>query len=87
MKEYWAAKRAKAAKPISEAKAPKVQAKARAKNAQKKAMSLKMREIWKKRKSAAARAKPTVKPKATRLKKQQRHEGEQFIHPGERKWE
>jgi hypothetical protein len=50
MREYWAKKKGKAAKP-----AP-ASAKVRTKTAaQKKALSLKMREVWKKRKAAAAK--------------------------------
>ena len=57
MRQYWAAKRGNAAKA---AKAPKAQPSASAKlrtktAAQKKALSLKMKEIWKKRKAAAAK--------------------------------
>jgi hypothetical protein len=55
MKRYWAAKRAKKAKPVAQSKAIAASAKIRSMTvAQKKALSLKMKEAWKKRKAAAA---------------------------------
>jgi hypothetical protein len=67
MREYWAAKRAQAAKPAAVAKRlsdPVTVAKVRTwTDAKKKALSLRMREVWKKRKEAAAKK---AKSKATK---------------------
>jgi hypothetical protein len=76
MREYWAAKKGKAAKPAVQAP-KKVKAAAEpspvlAKNAPKtksdagrKLLSLRMKEVWKKRKAAAAK-KSTAKPKTAK---------------------
>jgi hypothetical protein len=54
MKEYWAAKRLKTAKPSLPAKTAPAGAKGRPKTAaQKRALSLKMKQVWAKRKAAA----------------------------------
>ncbi len=57
MREYWAAKKL-ASKPTTALKMqPAVRANAKTKsNAQKSALSLKMKEVWKKRRAAAAKA-------------------------------
>ncbi len=53
MRRYWAAKRAQAGKPAATAKIS--QAKVRKwTDAEKKALSLKLKQAWKKRKAAAA---------------------------------
>jgi hypothetical protein len=58
MKQYWAVRKAKAAKLKAVKKAPPAKAKTRAKTeAEKKALSLKMKEVWKKRKAEAAKKK------------------------------
>ena len=58
MKEYWAAKRAKAAKSKAVKKTPPASGKGRPKTeAEKKALSLKMKEVWKKRKAEEAKKK------------------------------
>jgi hypothetical protein len=56
MREYWAAKRAQVMKPATAPKmSPTASNKARAKtDAQKKALSLKMKAVWKKRRAKAA---------------------------------
>jgi hypothetical protein len=58
MRQYWAAKRAKAAKVSTAPKtSPAASPKRKAKTAaEKKALSLKMKEIWKKRKAAAGKS-------------------------------
>ena len=54
MKAHWAAKRAKAAKPLATMKLPAASGKRRAKSAaEKKALSLKMKQVWEKRKAEA----------------------------------
>jgi len=64
MKRYWAAKRAKKAKPAAQSKVIAASAKIRSMTAaQKKALSLKMKEAWKKRKAAAVK-KTKATPKA-----------------------
>jgi uncharacterized protein (UPF0335 family) len=56
MKQYWAAKRAKAAKPSTMKKLPPAIVKRRAKSAaEKKALSLKMKQVWEKKKAEAAK--------------------------------
>jgi nucleoid-associated protein YgaU len=61
MRQYWAAKRAKAAKVTTAPKtSPAAGPKRRMKTAaEKKALSLKMREIWKKRRAATAKSAKT----------------------------
>jgi len=56
MRQYWAAKRAKAAKSSAAITAPVAGAKPRQKSAaERKALSLKMKQVWKKRKAEAAK--------------------------------
>ena len=71
MKAYWAAKRAKAAKPSAAKKSSLTSAKRRAKSAaEKKALSLKMKQVWRKRKAEAAGKFAKTKAKANKTPKQ-----------------
>jgi len=58
MREYWAKRRAQAARPVAAVKTAPAAANTKTRSmtaAHKKALSLKMREIWKKRKAAEAK--------------------------------
>ena len=70
MKQYWAAKRAKAAKASAAKKSSPASGKSRAKSAaEKKALSLKMKQVWKKKKAEAAGKITKTKPKAKKAPK------------------
>ena len=71
MKQYWAAKKLQAAKPSLPAKTSPASVKRRPKSAaEKKALSLKMKEVWEKRKAAAAGKIAGTKTKAKKTPKQ-----------------
>jgi hypothetical protein len=57
MKEYWAQKRAQAAKPAGAAKTPAAAKVRKWTAAEKKALSLRMKEVWKRRAAAAKKDK------------------------------
>jgi len=66
MRQIWAARKAKAAKPAAAKTAPAAGTKTRLMTAaQKKALSLKMKEAWKKRKAGAGK-KTKAAPKAVK---------------------